>query len=148
MLNAQSSAALKRVSATLLGMGQSRLELAGVELAIARQQLLWTLLWGLLTVLAFSFASLFLAMALIVGSPPGDRWWVALVCVFVYLCLGIWFFRRLNTLMASNTPLLEATAAELGKDRKAVLNELVKAVVQDDNQSSQSANCPAAGASQ
>ena len=128
MFNPNAKAALKRVAASLLGMGQTRLELAGVELAQARQSAVKTVLWSLLTALALSFASLFVCALVVALAWDSYRYVAIAACVAFYVVLAVYFYVQLKDTLAAQPPLFEATLAELGRDKQAVLDSL-----QDDN---------------
>ncbi len=105
MLNPNARAALKRVVASLLGMTQTRLELAGVELAQVRQTTVRTVVWSLLTALAAAFASLFvciLVIALAWDTPLSrNRRVRSLLCGS-----GVYFYVQLKDTLASQPPCL------------------------------------------
>lgn len=124
MLNQNARAALKRVAASLLGMGQTRLELAGIELAQARQSAVRTVLWSLLTALALAFASLFLCVLVIALAWDTHLYAAIAGCIAFYMVLGIYFYLQLKSTLAAQPPLFEATIAELGRDKKAVLDSM------------------------
>lgn len=124
MLNPNARAALKRVVASLLGMTQTRLELAGVELAQARQSAVKTVLWSLLTALALSFASLFVCALIIALAWDSYRYTAIAGCAFFYVVLGAYFYVQLKDTLAAQPPLFEATIAELGRDKQAVLDSM------------------------
>ena len=124
MLNPNARAALKRVVSSLLGMGQTRLELAGVELSQARQSAVRTVLWSLLTALALAFASLFLCALVIAVAWDSYRYEAIAGSAAFYAALGAYFYIRLKDTLASQPPLFEATIAELGRDKQAVLDSL------------------------
>ena len=124
MLNPNARAALKRVIASLLGMTQTRLELAGVELAQARQSAVKTVLWSLLTALALSFASLFVCALVIALAWDSYRYSAIAGCVAFYVVLAVYFYVQLKDTLAAQPPLFEATIAELGRDKQAVLDSL------------------------
>lgn len=126
MLNSNARAALKRVVSSLLGMGQTRLELAGVELAQARQSTVRTVLWSLLTALAFSLASVFLCALVIALSWESYRFTAIAACAAFYLVLGSYFYVKLKDTLSAQPPLFEATLAELGRDRQAILDSLAE----------------------
>lgn len=128
MLNPNARAALRRVIASLLGMTQTRLELAGVELAQARQSAVKTVLWSLLTALALSFASLFVCALVVALAWDSYRYVAIAACVAFYVVLAVYFYVQLKDTLAAQPPLFEATLAELGRDKQAVLDSL-----QDDN---------------
>lgn len=124
MLNPNARSALKRVIASLLGMTQTRLELAGVELAQARQSAVKTVLWSLLTALALSFASLFVCALIVALSWDSYRYVAIAGCIAFYLVLAVYFYVQLKDTLAAQPPLFEATLAELGRDKEAVLDSL------------------------
>ena len=124
MLNPNARAALKRVIASLLGMTQTRLELAGVELAQARQSAVKTVVWSLLAALALSFASLFVCALVIALAWDSYRYIAIAGCVAFYVVLAVYFYVQLKDTLAAQPPLFEATIAELGRDKQAVLDSL------------------------
>lgn len=124
MLNSNARAALKRVVASVLGMTQTRLELAGVELAQARQTTVQTVIWSLLTALALAFASLFICALIIALCWDTHRYIAITGCAFFYLVLAVFFYLRLKDTLAAQPPLFESTLAELGRDKQAVLDSL------------------------
>lgn len=124
MLNSNSRSAFKRVVISLLGMGQTRLELAGVELAQVRQTTVQTVLWSLLTALALAFASLVACVLVIVLAWDTHRYIAIVACIAFYLVLGAYFYMKLKDTLAAQPPLFEATIAELGRDKQAVLDSL------------------------
>nr|WP_306173641.1 phage holin family protein [Limnobacter humi] len=115
---------MKRVAASLLGMGQTRLELMGVELAQARQATVSTVLWGVVVVMATAFASLFLGMAMVVLAWDSHRLAAILACMVAYVLLALWGYSRLKAALAAQPPLFEATIAEFGRDRQAILDSM------------------------
>mgnify|MGYP006181769687 FL=1 len=124
MLNPNARAALRRVIASLLGMTQTRLELAGVELAQARQSAVKTVLWSLLTALALSFASLFVCALVVALAWDSYRYVAIAACVAFYVVLAVYFYVQLKDTLAAQPPLFEATLAELDRDKQAVLDSL------------------------
>lgn len=124
MINPQSRAAFRRVLAGLLGMGQTRLELLGVELVQARQATVVTLLWSLVAVLALAFASLFAGVAVIALCWETHRMAAILGCVAAYSLLAAYAWVRLKRNLAEQPALFEATLEELGKDRQAILDSI------------------------
>ncbi|WP_370260950.1 phage holin family protein [Limnobacter sp.] len=123
-MSSQAQSALKRVMASLLGMGQTRLELAGVELAQARQATVRTVVWSILLALAAALASVFACLAVVAWFWETHRMAALMGCVLFYLGLAAWFLVRLKQALAEQPPLFEATLAELGKDRQAILESI------------------------
>jgi uncharacterized membrane protein YqjE len=124
VLNPNARAALKRVVASLLGMTQTRIELAGVELAQARQATVRTVIWSLLTALAAAFSSLFICLLVIALAWDTHRFLAIAGCAAFYVVLGVYFYVQLKDTLAAQPPLFEATLAELGRDKQAVLDSL------------------------
>lgn len=124
MLNPNARAALKRVVASLLGMGQTRLELAGVELAQARQSTVRTVLWSVLTALAVAFATLFGCVLVVALAWDTHRFIAIAGCAAFYVVLAVYFYVQLKDTLAAQPPLFEATIAELGRDKNALLESL------------------------
>lgn len=124
MFNPNAKAALKRVAASLLGMGQTRLELAGVELAQARQNTVRTVLWSVLTALAVAFATLFVCVLIIALAWDTHRFIAIAGCAAFYVVLAVYFYVQLKDTLAAQPPLFEATIAELGRDKNALLEGL------------------------
>jgi uncharacterized membrane protein YqjE len=126
VLNQGSKTALKRVLASLLGMVQTRLELAGLELAHAGKQALKTLVWALAMVLALALASLLLCCVVVLLAWDTCRLQALLGCLGLYLVLAFWAYRKLRTCVRAQRPLLEAMVAELGRDREAILDSIAE----------------------
>lgn len=121
----ESGPALLRVLATVLGMGQTRLELAGVELAQARQSAIRVVVLAILCTLLLVVASVFASAALVYvlwDVHPLLGFGVVAAC---YLIAGLYCFRRVKDSVSTFPPLFEATVAELGRDKMAV-QEAVK----------------------
>ena len=112
------------MAASLLGMGQTRLELAGVELAQARQNAVKTVVWVLLAGLAAAFASLFVC-ALVIALAWGTHRFIAIAgCAVFYAVLAAWFYVQFKSTTAAQPDLFEATIAEFGRDKDALLASL------------------------
>lgn len=126
MLNPDSKTALKRVLAGLLGMAQTRLELAGLELAHTGKHALKTLLWALAMVLALALASLLLCGVVVLLAWDTCRLQALLGCLGLYLVLAFWAYRKLRACVQAQVPILEATVAELGRDREAILDSIAE----------------------
>ena len=96
----------------------------GVELAQARQSAVKTVLWSLLTALALSFASLFVCALVIALAWDSYRYIAIAGCVAFYVVLAVYVYVQLKDTLAAQPPLFEATMAELGRDKQAVLDSL------------------------
>lgn len=132
MLNPNSKKALKRVLAGLLGMVQTRLELAGLELAHAGKQALQTLTWTLVMVSALALASLVLCAFVVLLVWDTHRLEAVLGCAGVYAVLALWAYRKLRASIRAQGALLEATLAELDRDRQAILDSISEPVASPD----------------
>jgi uncharacterized membrane protein YqjE len=98
--------------------------LAGVELAQVRQTTVRTVLLSLLMVLAGAFASLFVCLLVIALSWESHRVLAIAGCAAFYVVLGVYFYIQLKDTLALQSPLFEATLAELGRDKQAILDSL------------------------
>lgn len=125
MSKPESGSALLRVLATLLGMGQTRLELAGVELAQARQQSIRVVVLAVLAALLFVVASVFASAALVYMLWDIQPLLGFALVAGAYFAAGLHFFNKVKQSINGFTPLFEATVAELGRDKTAV-QEAVK----------------------
>ncbi len=112
--------ALRRLAGTVLSMAQSRLELASLELAEARDRLVVTLalavgaaLFGCATLVALSA---WFVLALWERTGPGILGWLAAVYALAAALLLAWLRNRLR----SEAPLLADTVAELRRDATAL----------------------------
>lgn len=124
MLNPNAKAALKRVVANLLSMSQTRLELAGIELAQVRQATLRTAVWSLLTAMAAVLASVFVCLLVVALAWDSHRYLAIAGCAVFYVALGVYFWTRMKNTLATQPPMFEATLAELARDKQAVLDSL------------------------
>lgn len=108
--------ALRRVAGTTLGMAQSRLELASIELGESGNRLLNALMIGLgaVLMLAAGLVTLSVWLVMLMWGPLGPV--ALLVLAVIYLSGGaalLWWMRHG---LQSQPPLLEATIAELRRD--------------------------------
>lgn len=120
MAAAETLAAVKRIAAHLLGMGQTRLELAGVELAQARQSTIRIIVFSLLAAQVLLVASIFVAVALISLAWPYAPTLALLLAAVFYALAGWWAWQNVKQIVADEPPLFEATLGELKRDKAAV----------------------------
>lgn len=113
-------ASLRQVAVTALGMVHTRMALAGVELEEELQRLIGLLL-SLLGLLVFGLAGV-LAVTLMVVLAVDAAQRVAVLAIFAaaYLGLGGWFWWRIQRVLATRPPFLQATLAEMAQDRDAL----------------------------
>ena len=112
--------ALRRVSASSLALLLSRVELATLELAQTRRQVVRWLLLAFIGSLVFQLALLAVSAALMaflweIAGPLG-----LVGLAVVYAGIGIVIFKRLQREVAQAPPIFAATLSELAKDRDAV----------------------------
>lgn len=108
--------ALRRVAATVLAMGQSRLELATIEAGEAAERLIGAVLIGLSGVLlligALGSVSVWAVMLLWGSLGP----WAILLLALLYLVSGIALLVWMRARLRGQPPALAATIAELRRD--------------------------------
>lgn len=124
MISSESFAAFRRLSAHLLGMSRTRLELAGVELAQLRQNTVHSVVMSVLAVLLLLMGSVFVSgifLYLIWDFSPIAG---LLICALAYTGAGLWALHRVKELNREERPLFEATLEELKKDKEALLQSL------------------------
>lgn len=126
MFSSESFAALKRVCAHFLGMGQTRLELAGIELAQLRHSTILVVIWSVLAALLAVTGSLFVSAAIVYSLWDSYPVLALLGCALFYLILACLAIRKVIQINEQQPPLFEATLAELGKDREALKNSMTK----------------------
>lgn len=113
-------AAARRLGATLIGLGQTRLSLASVELTEERDRLLRIALLALAAAFALMLALVALSALLVVAFWENARIAVLVVLFAVYSLIGLWCAARVRSLARSAPALLEATLAELERDAQAL----------------------------
>ncbi len=107
--------ALKNTVATLLGMAQTRLELAGLELQLEKIRLLRQVALAFGIIISAAFGALLL-VALITLLFWEQR--IAVVAVFagVFVALATWFYVALKRSVTTAEPLFTGSLSELQKD--------------------------------
>ena len=116
-------ASLRQLAANLLGIGRTRLELLGIELAEEKARLLGLFLLAVA-------GMLFLLLALVLGSFlvivlfwDSARYLAMGVLVGVYLVLGLVLLAAVKARVANHPPPFEQTLAELERDREVLMAE-------------------------
>lgn len=125
-MSEQSDTALKRLSASLIGMFQTRLELAALELTSAKQKATQTVAFGFLLVLVLSLASVFVCLLVVAYFWDTHRLLSLAGCASFYALLGLGLWCKLRKLLNDITPLFEETSAELLKDKDAIVRSISK----------------------
>jgi uncharacterized membrane protein YqjE len=107
--------ALKNTVATLLGMAQTRLELAGLELQLEKIRLLRqvALAFGIIISAAFGVLLLVALTTLLFWEQR-----IVVVGVFtgLFMALAVWFYVALKRSVATAEPLFTGSLSELQKD--------------------------------
>lgn len=113
-------ASLRQLSLTVLAMAHTRLALAGVELEEELQRLIGLLL-SLLGLLVFGLTGvLLLSLLVVLAVDAGQRVAVLAILASLYLGLAGWFWWRVQRMLATRPPFLQATLAEMAQDRDAL----------------------------
>lgn len=110
---------VRRLGATLLVLGQTRLSLACVDLSEERDRLLRLALLTLAGALAFVLA-LVAFSALLVVAFWESRLQVLGGLLVAYLLIGLWCAGRVRTMSRDAPPLFETTRAELERDAQTL----------------------------
>ena len=113
-------ASLRQLALTALAMAHTRLALAGAELEEELQRLTGLLL-SLLGLLVFGLMGLLmLTFTVVLAVDAGQR--VAMMAGFavVYLGLAGGLVWRVQRMLATRPPFLQATLAEMARDREAL----------------------------
>lgn len=108
--------ALRKVSGTAIAIFQSRLELASLELGVARQRFLTAAVFGLFAVLVLivGLVALSVCLVLLLWDRMGL---LALAAMgLIYLVAGFLLIAKLKSLLRAQPRLFEATSAELQRD--------------------------------
>ncbi|MFI5447189.1 phage holin family protein [Polaromonas sp. UC242_47] len=118
-------ASLRQLAVTALGMAHTRLALAGVELEEELQRLTGLLL-SMLGLLVFGLVGVLMITLLVVLAVDATQRVTALAIIAVsYLGLAAWFWWRIQRVLNTRPPFLQATLAEMAKDREALQAALV-----------------------
>ena len=113
-------ASLRQLALTALAMAHTRLALAGAELEEELQRLTGLLL-SLLGLLVFGLMGLLmLTFTVVLAVDTGLRVAVMAGFTVVYLGLAGGFVWRVQRMLATRPPFLQATLAEMARDREAL----------------------------
>ncbi|MDP1565190.1 MAG: phage holin family protein [Polaromonas sp.] len=113
-------ASLRQLALTALAMAHTRLALAGVELEEELQRLVGLLL-SLLGLLVFGLMGvLMLTFTVVLAVDAGLRVAVLAGFAIAYLGLAGGFVWRVRRTLAERPPFLQATLAEMARDRAAL----------------------------
>ena len=113
-------ASLRQLALTALAMAHTRLALAGAELEEELQRLTGLLL-SLLGLLVFGLMGLLmLTLTAVLAVDAGQRVAVMSAFAVVYLGLAGGLVWRVQRMLATRPPFLQATLAEMSRDREAL----------------------------
>lgn len=113
-------ASLRQLALTALAMAHTRLALAGVELEEELQRLVGLLL-SLLGLLVFGLVGVLTVTFMVVLAVDAAQRVTVLACfAAAYLGLAGWFVWRVQRMLATRPPFLQATLAEMERDREAL----------------------------
>ena len=113
-------ASLRQLALTGLAMAHTRLALAGVELEEELKRLLGLLL-SLLGLLVFGLVGVLIFTFMVVLAVDVAQRVTVLACfAAAYLGLAGWFVWRVKRTLATRPPFLQATLAEMERDREAL----------------------------
>lgn len=111
---------LRDIGASAVGVLQTRLALAGAELEEEFQRLGAVLVLALGLLIFGMVGLLCVSLLLVLVFSPEQRLVVLAVMSAVYIAAALWFAWRIRAALNERPPLLEATLAELAKDREAL----------------------------
>ncbi len=109
---------IRKLSITLVGALQTRLEIFATELEEAKLQLSQLLLLGLVALFCLGLGIVLLAVFFVVLLWDSYRLAVLGVMAGLFLGMGIFAVLALRAKTAENTKMFSATLAELAKDRE------------------------------
>jgi len=111
---------VRRLLATVLAMGQARLELAGIELADERDRLFRIAAFGLLGVFALAISLLSLTILVAVAFWDVARMPALIAITLVWMGLGFGAIWRAQYVARMAPPPMSLTLAELRRDLAAL----------------------------
>ncbi len=109
---------LRNLAGSLVAMVQTRLELASVELAEERTRLMKVGLLACFGLLFFGLGLITLTALVAILFWDTYRWQALGVLVALYLLAGVVCLAVARRMLQEAPPLLEATLAEIDKDRE------------------------------
>ena len=115
-------ASLRALLGNALGLITTRLALAALELADARDALLRLLLLSACGLLAAGFAAIFWSALLVYLSWDFMGWRILLILAFAYSLLAWWLLHRAFIILSQGQLGLPATIAELRRDREVLFD--------------------------
>lgn len=119
---------LRQFGATVLGILQTRMALIGVELEEALEGFIATMAVALAMMLFATLGLLVFTLLIVVAFWDTYRLLALALLCLAYLALAGYFGLRLRRALAERTPLLQATLAELEKDRAALRDDMPQSI--------------------
>ncbi len=117
-------ASLRSLADSALGLITTRLNLAALELADARDALLRLLMLSACGLLVAGFAALFWSALLVYLSWDFLGWRILLILAFAYSLLAWWLLHRVFVILSQGQLGLPATNAELRRDREVLFDRV------------------------
>jgi uncharacterized membrane protein YqjE len=111
---------LRRLAASVLQLGRTRLELAGLELQEELQRAAGLLATAVALLVCLLVALMLLAAAVLLWLTPEQRPLAAFVLAALAGAGAWWQWRRLSSALAQRPPLFEQTLAVLAADQAAL----------------------------
>lgn len=113
-------ASVRLVAASLLEVGQTRLQLASTEIEEERLRLAELLLWATLALFFLGIGIVFAGLLLVLLVWDGPREWVLAAITALFGGIGVWACVVWRRKARAKPPLLAATIGELRRDRAAL----------------------------
>lgn len=114
---------MAHVLATAIGIAQTRLELLSTELQEEVHRVAEIMLWATVALLAAGVGLLMLALVIIFVYWDTHRLAASIAVTSVFFLIAVVAGFMLRAKVRSKPPLLDATLAELKKDRAHLLNK-------------------------
>jgi uncharacterized membrane protein YqjE len=114
-------ASVRRLLATLLEIGQVRLELIATELELEKLRLFDALLIAVAAMLALTVGVLLLCFFIVAAVGDAYRLHTLAVLALLFIAGSAWGLRSARSRLRSPGMLFDATAAELARDRAALM---------------------------
>ncbi|WP_431821550.1 phage holin family protein [Burkholderia sp. F1] len=109
---------LRRLIGSVIGLLQTRLELAGIELAEEKERLMGVLFLGLAAMMLATMALISLTVLVAIAFWDTYRWQSLAVVTALYAIAGLACALKARTSLRDAPIVFEATLAELEKDRE------------------------------
>jgi uncharacterized membrane protein YqjE len=111
----------RRLLATLLELGQVRLELIATELELEKLRLFDALLLAVAAMLALAVGVVLLCFFIVALAGDAYRLHALALLALLFIGSSVWGLRAARARLRSPGTLFDATAAELARDRAALM---------------------------